>query len=343
MSTALLKFQRSEDARVTEQLSPSLDATVLAAALEEVPQAVAICEDSAVLYANRRFKEICGTRATVPEDAASPLRWRSLDLEIKGRPMTLRMSSRDLEIPGSLQLALVGRMVAGVAHDFNNLLTGILLYCDLLQTKIAPSNPMGKRIDEIRAAAEQGAALIRQLLSLGREDEHAARRVYLNQAISDLLPLLKHLVGEHIRVSTSFDREAGLAGISLAQAQQLVLNLVLNARDAMPGGGSVVIATRSRQAEGTGPEQQIIELTITDSGTGMAPKTAARIFEPFFTTKPHGQGTGMGLATVRKIVEEAGGMITVDTAPGNGTCMIVRLPQVDLPDTDLPSEQTVRQ
>src|ERR1051326_275409 len=113
MSTALLKFQRSEDARVTEQLSPSLDATVLAAALEEVPQAVAICEDSAVLYANRRFKEICGTRATVPEDAASPLRWRSLDLEIKGRRMTLRMSSRDLEIPGSLQLALVGRMVAG--------------------------------------------------------------------------------------------------------------------------------------------------------------------------------------------------------------------------------------
>src|SRR5690242_2433165 len=115
MSTALLKFQRSEDARMAEQLSPSLDAAVLAAALEELPEAVAICEDNAVLYANRRFKEVCGTRATVAEGAASPLRWRKLDFEIKGRRLSLRTSAQSFDIPGSLQLALVGRMVAGVA------------------------------------------------------------------------------------------------------------------------------------------------------------------------------------------------------------------------------------
>ncbi len=335
MSTALLKFQRNKEAYAAEASVPSLDASVLRAALEEVPEPIAICEGAAVLYANHRFKEICGATA-LPEEAGSPQRWRKLDFRVDGRRLNLRIPADEsgLDIPGFLKLALVGRMVAGVAHDFNNLLTGILLYCDLLQTRVTRSNPLGKKIDEIRAAAEQGAGLIRQLMSLGREDEHAVRRVYLNQAISDLLPLLKHLVGEHIRVATLFDREATLAGISLAEAQQVVLNLVLNARDAMPGGGSVVITTRSRQVEGTGPVRQVIELTITDSGTGMDPKTASRIFEPFFTTKPHGQGTGMGLATVRKIVDEAGGMITVDTAPGKGTCMMVRLPQIELTDAE---------
>ena len=236
MSTALLKFQRSEDARTTEAAAPRVDTSVLAAALQELPVPIAVCEDNAVVYENRRFQEICGARSTTSKEAASPLHWRKLDFEVEGRHLSLHIPTDELDIPGYLQLAMVGRMVAGVAHDFNNLLTGILLYCDLLQTRITRPNPLGKKIEEIRAAAEQGAGLIRQLMSLGREDEYAARRVYLNQAISDLLPLLKHLVGEHIRVTASFDKDATLAGVSLAQAQQIVLNLVLNARDAMPGG-----------------------------------------------------------------------------------------------------------
>jgi signal transduction histidine kinase len=241
----------------------------------------------------------------------------------------------------------VGRLVGGVAHDFNNLLTGILLYCDLLKSKITPANPLGRKIEEIRLAAEQGAGLIRQLMTVGREETGSPGTISFNHALKDLNPLLRHLVGEHIQIHVELAESAGRVGISLAQAQQIVLNLVLNARDAMPGGGVVRLETRSLEFEGTGQgeRERTFEFTVGDSGTGMDSQTASRIFEPFFTTKDHDQGTGTGLATVRKIVENAGGIICLDTAIGKGTRMTVRLPEIqpDTPPADLQQNQTLGQ
>ena len=180
-------------------------------------------------------------------------------------------------ISDSQHLALIGRLVGGVAHDFNNLLTGILLYCDLMQAKLAASNPLGHKIDEIRVAAEQGAGLIRQLMTVGREEKDAPRSVAFNDALKEMAPLLRHLAGENVHIVMELGESAGWVSISLAQAQQIVLNLVLNARDAMPGGGEVRLETCSRLFEGTGPGDRIFELTVKDSGTGMDAKTASRI------------------------------------------------------------------
>ena len=154
--------------------------------------------------------------------------------------------------------------------------------------------------------------------------------MHLNCAITDLCPLLQHLVGENLQVLTTLDESEGAVGISLAQTEQVVFNLVLNARDAMSNGGVITIATKSRECDGAAPGRRIVELSVSDSGQGMDAKTASRIFEPFFTTKAYGRGTGMGLATVRKIVDDAGGMICVETELGKGTRMIVRLPEVEL-------------
>jgi len=235
MSTALLKFQRAGD------ISPQqpLEESAFEAALSTLPEPLAICEGSAVLYANARFIELYGELSSIPENGKSLVQWQTVNFEVDHRPLSLLSPRSEAVIPGSQHLALVGRMVGGIAHDFNNLLTGILLYCDLLHTKFAPSNPLGKKVDEIRNAAEQGARLIRQLMTLGREDPQAPRRVHLNRAVTDLRPLLQHLVGENIHVITTLDESAGAVGMTLAQTEQVVFNLVLNARDAMPGGGLI--------------------------------------------------------------------------------------------------------
>jgi len=169
MSTALLKFQRVGD--VTPQ--QPLDASVFKEALSSLPEPLAICEDSAVLYANARFIELCGGVTSIPKSGKSLVQWQTVDFQADDRRLSLLLPRGETVIPGSQHLALVGRMVGGIAHDFNNLLTGILLYCDLLHTKFAPSNPIGQKIDEIRSAAEQGARLIRQLMTIGREDANA--------------------------------------------------------------------------------------------------------------------------------------------------------------------------
>ena len=140
---------------------------------------------------------------------------------------------------------------------------------------------------------------------------------------------LRHLAGEHIAITLDLVAGAPRVGLSLAEAQQLILNLVLNARDAMPAGGKVCLSTRLGERESTQSGTQALEFSVSDSGTGMDAQTAAQIFEPFYTTRAPGRGTGMGLATVKRIVEDAGGSIRVDTTPGKGTRMTLRLPQID--------------
>jgi two-component system, cell cycle sensor histidine kinase and response regulator CckA len=219
--------------------------------------------------------------------------------------------------------AMIGRLTGGVAHDFNNLLTGILLYCDLLQSKVE-NDRLWHKVAEIRKAAEQGASLVRQLMTVGREESLASPAVCFAQVARDMT--LRRLVGENLRINADLAEDSALIGISLAQAQQIVLNLALNARDAMPRGGGLLLQTRFQKIEASG--ERTFEFAAADSGVGMDPHTASRMFDPFFTTKPPGQGTGMGLATVRKIVEDAAGTMCVETAPGRGTRITIRLPEV---------------
>ena len=324
MGNALLKFQPSEDA------SSAYYAAIFAAALDACPQALAIAENGKLIYSNRSFSELSAESDQLPKGNSRP----GSDLQqtgfvVEGRSFQLFTRRPAPLVSDSQHLALIGRLVGGVAHDFNNLLTGILLYCDLIQGKLAASNPLAQKIDEIRVAAEQGAGLIRQLMTVGREEKDAPRSVAFNDALREMAPLLRHLAGENVRIAMELGEGAGWVSMSLAQAQQIVLNLVLNARDAMPGGGEVRLETGSRLFEGTGPGHCIFELTVKDSGTGMDAKTASRMFDPFFTTKAPGHGTGMGLTTVRKIVEDAGGIVTVVTAPSQGTQITVRLPEID--------------
>jgi two-component system cell cycle sensor histidine kinase/response regulator CckA len=215
-----------------------------------------------------------------------------------------------------------------VAHDFNNLLTGISSTATCCNPKLKTTNPLWRRVDEIRNAAIQGATLIRQLMTIGREESSAPRAICFNRVVWDLEPLLRRLLGENIRIVADLAEDSGLVGVSLAQAQQIILNLALNARDAMPRGGSLRLETRFREFEGVGPGTRIFEFAASDTGEGMDSHTASRIFDPFFSTKSPGHGTGMGLATVRRIVEDAGGIVSVDTGIGKGTRMTVRLPEV---------------
>lgn len=321
MTTVLRSLRPQEDA----YSAPT--ASLLAAALEACPDAIAIADDNKLSYRNRRFREVYGETERLPHQNSHDV-WQETEFSADGRKLLLLTRRPAPPIADSQRLALVGRLVGGVAHDFNNLLTGILLYCDLMKSKISRSKALAQKIEEIRTAAEQGAGLIRQLMNVGREEKNAPLSVSLNDALREICPLLRHLVGENVHITLELCQGPGVVGISLAQAQQIVLNLVLNARDAMPNGGEVSVTTKSLKFEGTGPSDHILQLTVRDCGTGMEPQTAARIFDPFFTTKAPGHGTGLGLTTVRKIVEDAGGIISLETAVGKGTQITVRLPEV---------------
>jgi len=334
MSTALLKFQPSSGTPKEVPLDPG----ILAEAVDVSPEPMAVSENGKLIYANRSFAQLSAQAGEAETDEApGPIEvlpdpgWRTTGFTAVGRSFLVTTLGREPPqvSPDAAHLEMVGRLVGGVAHDFNNLLTGILLYCDLLKTKLTPANPLALKIEEIRYAAEQGAGLIRQLMTVGRDEKGAPRWVSFNHALQEIVPLLQHLAGENIAITIELAEGAPRVGLSLAEAQQLILNLVLNARDAMPEGGRVGLEIRLGKLEGEGAGIQALEFSVSDSGAGMDAETAARIFEPFYTTREKGRGTGMGLVTVKRIVQEAGGMIAVDTTPGRGTRMTVRLPRIE--------------
>jgi two-component system, cell cycle sensor histidine kinase and response regulator CckA len=247
--------------------------------------------------------------------------------------------------PDAPRMEAIGRMVGGVAHDFNNLLTGIMLYCDLL---LAGLSLTGSRIagqedekrfrhyvEEIRRASESGGALLQQLLAAVRRQPTEPQLLSLNAVILATGNLLSRLVGENIELATDLADDLGTVKMDPAHAQQIILNLVLNARDAMPGGGPITVVTRNCAAAeaNSGPSLTgaSVELSVTDSGSGMSAETRARLFERYFTTKAPGRGNGggngLGLATVHSIVEHYGGTIQVESDSGKGTRIIIHFPR----------------
>jgi two-component system cell cycle sensor histidine kinase/response regulator CckA len=233
------------------------------------------------------------------------------------------------------KMEVVGRLVGGVAHDFNNLLTGITLYCDLLIAGLERGSRQHHHAEEIRMAGEQGAALIQQLLAISRQQVVEPRILSLNELIVNTRNLLSRLLGDKFELVTHFDSELGQVKIDPAQMQQILFNLVLNARDAMAQGGSILVETsNSCLCRPESARVPAVLLAVTDSGCGMSPETQSHLFEPFFTTKANGRGNGLGLATVYNIVKNNGGMIQVDSELGRGTQIRVRLPRVfDAPVT----------
>jgi PAS domain S-box-containing protein len=222
------------------------------------------------------------------------------------------------------KMEVIGRLVGGVAHDFNNLLTGIMLYCDLLRDGLKPGSRLRRHAEEIRLAGDHGAAMVQQLLAVARQQPVNPQVLSLNEVVIGTRNLLRRLIGDNIQLTTSLSRSLWLVKVDPAQVQQVILNLVLNARDAMPEGGRIRLETRNSKMRGA---DRAIEFTVTDTGCGISEEVRSHLFEPFFTTKGPGQGNGLGLATVHDIVCQCGGSITVDSEVGRGTRVTVRLPR----------------
>jgi PAS domain S-box-containing protein len=238
----------------------------------------------------------------------------------------------------SQKLEAVGKLAGGVAHDFNNILTAITGHTSLLLGALAPDTPLRADAEAIKQAADRAAGLTNQLLAFSRKQVRAPRVLELPQVVRTLDPLLRRLIGEHISLTTRTVGPPAHVRADPSQLDQVVLNLAINARDAMPNGGAVLIETalvdldaaRGRYLGGLVPGRYGL-LTVSDNGPGMDEETRARIFEPFFTTKAMGQGTGLGLSTVYGIVQQSGGYVRVSSAPGAGASFLVYLPHVDAP------------
>ncbi|MFL5926448.1 MAG: ATP-binding protein [Gaiellaceae bacterium] len=228
----------------------------------------------------------------------------------------------------SQKMDAIGRLAGGVAHDFNNLLLAINGYADFLATSI--EDPEQRRYaEEIKGAGERAAELTHQLLVFSRRQVLQKRAVNLNDAIRDIETMLRRLIGADVTVELHLDPELRPVAADPSQLGQVLLNLVVNARDAMSGRGTLTITTRNDDDE--------VLLEIVDDGAGMDDDTRGRAFEPFFTTKPVGQGTGLGLSTVYGIVTQSGGSIDVQSEPGRGARFTVRLPATDVaPETAAP-------
>jgi two-component system, cell cycle sensor histidine kinase and response regulator CckA len=248
-----------------------------------------------------------------------------------------RQNALEEELRQSHKMEAIGRLAGGIAHDFNNLLTAISGYSELLLSALDADDPRRRDADEIKLAAERAASLTRQLLTFSRRQLVQPTVADLNGIIREMDGMLRRLIAADIELETALDDDVGAVKVDLSQIQQVVLNLVINARDAMRSGGTLTIRTFNANiaeppsAEGeTATGGPYVVLAVEDDGCGMDEATKAHLFEPFFTTKEPGEGTGLGLSTVYGIVTQSGGFISVVSEPGQGSRFEIALPRADL-------------
>ncbi len=240
------------------------------------------------------------------------------------------------------KMEAVGRLAGGVAHDFNNLLTAILGYCDMLLADFDPGDPRQSDIEEIRKAGQAAAGLTRQLLAFSRKQIIEPTLLDLNVVVANMRPMLQRLIRQDVSVVLGLTPEATPIRADRGQVEQIIVNFAVNARDAMPDGGTLTIATANLQLDADYAKWHLsakpgpyVALTVTDTGAGMTPEVQARVFEPFFTTKELGKGTGLGLATVDGVVAQSGGSIEVSSEVGKGTSFKVYFPRADATKQDI--------
>ena len=235
----------------------------------------------------------------------------------------------------SQKMEAVGRLAGGVAHDFNNLLTAMIGYAEILRDQVEPGDPRRNHVEEICKAAERGSTLTRQLLTFSRKPVGETQTLDMNAVVRGFERMLRRLIGEHIELRTAFGADLGQVRANQGQIEQVIMNLAINGRDAMPQGGVLTIETenvvldqgyaRTHASVDTG---RFVMLAVSDTGCGMSADVKAHLFEPFFTTKESGKGSGLGLATVYGIVQQNGGHVFVYSEPGHGSTFKIYLPRV---------------
>ena len=241
----------------------------------------------------------------------------------------------EAKVQNSCKMEAVGRLAGGVAHDFNNLLTVINGYSEMILRSLSNPDPgrIRPQIEEIRKAGERASALTRQLLAFGRQQVQTRTRVNLNDVIEETRKLLRRVLGEHIEIAIDLLPDLKMVHADVGQLEQVLMNLALNARDAMPDGGTLTLRTANVHFEaspdGDAQPGDYVMLEVCDTGVGMDEETRARAFEPFFTTKELGKGSGLGLATVYGIVKQSCGHIEIESEVGEGTTFRVYLPRCD--------------
>ncbi len=244
----------------------------------------------------------------------------------------------------SQKMEAVGRLAGGIAHDFNNLLMVVSGYTEVLLDQLTPAHPLHAKAESIQQASDRATTLTRQLLAFSRKQLLELKIIDINIIVDDMERLLRPLIGEHIELSTNLAPGTGYTRADAGQIEQVLMNLVVNAKDAMPKGGKICIRTASVTLDDSFlPENTFIKqgpyvmLSVSDTGQGMDRETQARMFEPFFTTKEKGKGTGLGLSTVYGIIKQSGGYVFVQSEPGRGTALTIYLPRVDEPTEALTS------
>jgi signal transduction histidine kinase/ActR/RegA family two-component response regulator len=264
-----------------------------------------------------------------------------------GRDITERRKLES-ELQQAQKMDAIGRLAGGVAHDFNNLLLVISAYAELMLDSLADGHPLRRNVAEIMAASRRAADLTRQLLAFGRKQMQLLQVLDLNTVIGEIATMLPRLIGEDIQLVFVPGQDLGKIKADPVQIEQVVMNLAANARDAMPGGGTLNIETATVrvdesyvQRHSIVPPGDYVLLTVTDSGQGIAAEHVAHIFEPFYTTKEAGKGTGLGLATVYGIVKQNGGFVWVYSEPGLGTTFKIYLPRVQSLDREVPIAKLV--
>ncbi len=306
---------------------------------------------SLMFWVERPLHQIMRSLEKGQPEALEPLRGapnefgKLAQLILQFRHTQKMLEQTEEQLRHSQKLEAVGRLAGGVAHDFNNLLTAIIGYAELLEAKLPGEDGCLEYAQLIRKAGEQAAALTRQLLAFSCKQLLRPKVLDLNALIIEMQKLLQRVIGEHIRISIETHPVDARVLADPGQLEQVVLNLGVNARDAMPRGGALTITTSRRQPppdlldpKDARSTRECVVLTVRDTGSGMDEETRARIFEPFFTTKGPGKGTGLGLATVYGIVKQSGGGITVESELGKGSEFSIYLPHEDAPISALAPE-----
>jgi len=311
----------------------------------------AILKGETVLGEVVQIEGFDGIRKTIL-DSAMPL--RSQDGQIVGainlnEDVTERRAGEEAlrrseeQLRHAQKMEAVGQLAGGIAHDFNNLLTGILSYSDLVLEELRPGDPIRADVEQIRHAGQRAAALTHQLLAFSRRQVLQPHVLSLNSCVTELEPMLRRVVGAGVALETRLDPGLWYVLADPAQLEQVLVNLVMNARDAVAAGGRVTITTANLEPDAPGEAHgngvrpgAYVTLAVRDNGAGMDGPMQARIFDPFFTTKSPGQGAGLGLSTVYGIVEQSGGRIAVESAPGRGATFTVFLPRYTGPRPAVP-------